>query len=330
MATTIPDSSYGGKSSGQAGGKTYTPPTLQQSITNTVNPGGVAYNPQLAGAFQNLYGQIAPFLPGAQSSIANAQQGVGNAINQFGTIQAGNQYQAGLLNQQNDIAQQQLALQQQQQGINQGALNRQQQLLPQQNALQQQLFGITNQGFGLSGQQLDLQQQALDQAQSTAYRQYGLNTKGQMGGAAAAGSVVTGGNRDNMAELAAQLQDQLSSFSRSRQGLDISRQNLGLSQQQEKIGEQQYGLGYQEQQAQLADTQKNYDILSKQFGLNQQDLTNRLNQGLAQLGLSTALSANDVANSIVNAQKGISDSITPILGYLYQAIGIGPIGGPNG
>lgn len=254
-----------------------------------------AATPQGYPELQNLWGNL---LASTAPAIANQNAMVGNLYGQLGQISANQGYQSGLLNQYNQNAMAGMGLQEEQLGIQREQLGRQNQLAPEQYNLQQQLFG--NQ-FAALGNQREA-------------AQYGYNRNKQdfVGATAAQGASNSGRMTTGLSDLSHQLQQQLG--------------NIGLSESNLGINRQQYELNYGERLAQMKDEGKNLDILSRKLGLDKNEIQNRTSQALAQLGLSSALSAGDIYNSILNAQNGIYDRLAPILGTIYQYTGIRPVG----
>lgn len=323
MALTLPDG--GIKNTNMGKGRSPAPiPTTPTPVQQQQQPNG----------YQNLTNFFQTMLPTAMPGIAAADASINNSIGQVGQLAAYGDMQSGLINQQLQTQLSRLGIQQQGQGLDQDILNRQLGLLPKQDALQQQLYGMNNQAInenisntkathGLNLADIVAQRNDL-------FRSYENTKQNLTGQAAAQGAINTSGYNRQQGDLATQLQNSLEGLARSGQREDIGYNSdinsLNRSLQQQDINKQQYGLNYAEQQAQLADKQKNLDLVAKSNNLDKDELENRTQQALAQLGLSQAVSTSQIYESIINAQKGKFDALTPILGYLYQYIGVRPSG----
>jgi hypothetical protein len=245
---------------------------------------------------QQIWNLLQSALAGGQAQ-SNAQIGGLNA--QLGAILANQGTQSGLINQQQGIDLGRVGLRGDQLGIQQGALNRQTALAPQMEALAQQLFGVSHADIGAARTQAgQLNQQQL---------------RGEESSATARGANVTAGHRQNIGDINTQLQNTLGGIGRQEQRLGVS--------------EKEHALSYKEQQAQLADQQKNLDILSKSLGYDKQEIENRTKSALNQLGLSTTLSTNDIYNAIIQAQQGQFSPVSQILPIIYNMTGLAPAGG---
>lgn len=299
--------------------------------------------------YQELLGLFNSLLPMAGPGIASSNAQIGNFQNTLGNLFAGQEHQGNLLNQQ---MQNQLA------GVNlsgegldlqRAILARQQGLAPQQNALQNQLYGLNQEAINanrgelgqlnaLSNKELGLGYQDLAASRSSLMDNYQNQKQNLSGQLASQGAVVSPGASRGYQNLENQLSSSLGSIDRQSQQLGITGERQGIGYQsslgnvdrasrQQEINKKQYDLNYGEEQARLADQSKNLDLVAKQHGLSREDIQNRTDQALAQLGLSTMLTSGDIYTSIINAQNGKFDAITPILGAIYQYIGLRPMAG---
>lgn len=303
--------------------------------------------PQPPQGYQELQGLFNTLLPMAGPGIATANAQIGNYQGMLGQLLANQQYQGGLINQQGQNSLANLGLSQEALQNQQGVLQRQQGLLPQQNSLQEQLYGLAKEGLSANRQQLgqlnSLNQQDLSAAFDSTQRNFSnqmadlANQREDFRGAQAArGATTSVGTRQGFDTLNRQqstLSDELRStfggLRRQGERSDIGYQgqlgDIGRAERQQDINKSQYGLNYQEQLNQLSDQKKNLDLVAKQHGLSKEEIENRTNQALAQLGLSNTLSAGQIYSSLINAQQGKFDAITPILGAIYQYIGLRPV-----
>lgn len=266
---------------------TYAPGDVQQYKQDTINPPGLS----TANSLFNLF----------TAAAAPQQQAIYNKLGadqtQIGLLGANQATQAGYLNQQlqNQLAG--LGLQSQEQGIQQGALNRQKELVPQQQALTAQGYDITNQGY--------------DAQRAEAQRQAQLSQQNLTGQAAAQGANNTVGFGRGLANIS--------------DSLNYSLGNLARSQQQTGLQQAGTNLGNKEQLAALQDAQKHLDILQQTTGLSKADIENRTQQALNQLGLSTALSTMDIYKAMADAQAGLYNPISQVLSFVTQLSGLNPI-----
>lgn len=277
----------------------YDPAQFKKSLGGATSGGSTPTTPQQPQGYQQLNTVWNALLSSAAPGIANSNAQVGNLQGQLGQVAANQGYQSGLINQDYNQQLASLGIQQQGLGIQQGALARQSPLLQQQNQLNTQLLDIQGQSLGAAGS-------------SAIYNNTRAN-QNLTGQTAAQGAINTKGYTQNKADLAQQLSDTMGNIGRGEQQLDINRQ--------------QQGLNYGEQQASLQDQQKNLDLTSKQLGINAKDLEIKTNQALAQLGLQTTLSTGDIYNGILNAQRGVTDALSPVIGTIVQYIMTQKVGG---
>lgn len=304
---------------------------VNQPLTNQV----MGQSQQQPAGYSDLQGLWNSLLPMAGPAIAGADAQIGNSSNMLGQLLAGQQYQGGLIQQQGQTSLAGLGLSQEGLGLQRDILGRQQGLLPQQNALQQQLYGLNSQANQANRSQLEqlysLGKDDLNRSQAdfmSNNRNQVANFRGQT---AAQGATVTPGASQGYTTLANQLQSGLADISSQGKRQDIGYQgqlgDINRAQQQQDINKQQYGLNYEEQLAQQKDQAKNLDLVAKQHGLSKDEIMNRTDQALAQLGLSGMLTSGQIFSSIISAQNGKFDALTPILGAIYQYIGLRPMSG---
>jgi hypothetical protein len=181
--------------------------------------------------------------------------------------------------------------------------NYQGQLLQQQNQ-----FSLQN--LGLDTQSLGIQQGALGRQQALLPQQYALQTQGfdlsQQGIQNSAAQQTRGLNSSQTARGA------YTSIGANQGRQDIQTQ---LQQNLANLGLQRQGaaLNFQEQQAQNADSEKQLDIQSKRLGISKDELSARLNNALAQLGISGQVSANQLLQGFSQAASGEFTPLNNIL-----------------
>lgn len=265
-----------------------------QPLTNQVMAPPPMPNTQQPAGLNDLQGLWNALLPMAGPALAGADAQIGNSSNMLGQLLAGQQYQGGLLQQQGNNALASLGIGQEGLQLQRDILGRQQGLLPQQNALQQQLYGLNSQAIGANRSQLE---QLYNLGRDDLARQHGdvmFNNRNQVqnfrGQTAAQGAMVTPGAQRGYETLAHQLQSSLGDLASQGKRQDINYQgqlgDINRAGEQQNINKQQYGLNYEEQLAQQKDQAKNLDLLAKQHGLSKEEIQNRTDQALAQLGLN--------------------------------------------
>jgi hypothetical protein len=207
--------------------------------------------------------------------------------------------------------QDQLALLYAQQGLSSGDLSTQE--------------GFQLQGLGLDQSQLGVQQGALQ-------RQYGLlpqeNALAQQSLAQQTEQAKYGASQ---ATQAANSQwtptGNFTSIAHGRQNANIQQQ---LAFQMANIGRQgeQQKLTYNEQIASLGDQQKQLDIMGQRLGLSGEEIRSRLNTALQQLGISTMMSADQIATEIAKVAGGQTSILGSGLNDILTTAGITiPAGG---
>lgn len=113
----------------------------------------------------------------------------------------------------------------------------------------------------------------------------------------------------------------------ARQGFSDIAKQLEFGQRDVLRGTQRENLTFEERQAQLKDQNKQLDLAAKGLDIDGKELQNRTSRALQQLGLSSALSTQDVIRAINDLNAGRYNPIQGILGTLYQASGIRPVAG---
>lgn len=113
----------------------------------------------------------------------------------------------------------------------------------------------------------------------------------------------------------------------ARQGFSDIAQQLQFGQRDVLRGTQRENLGFEERQAQRADQHKSLENAAKGLDLDAQELQNRTSRALQQLGLSSALSVQDVTRAINDLNAGRYNPLQAILGTIYQASGVRPVAG---
>lgn len=339
MALTLPD---GGIAKTIQGGNYRVTPSVQANKTKA-NPTGQSYigggvgapapQQQMPAGYNELTGLFQSLLPGAMPGIISADNKIGNYNSLLGQLFAHQDTQGGLLQQQQSNQLRNVDLQGEGLGLQREILARQRGLMPQQNALQEQLYALNqsaiNANRGELNQMFGLGQQDISRARGEAAQQYGNARQDLSGSLAARGAGITPGATTGFNRLSDQLASQLAGLDSQSQknqvGYNARLGDIGRAEQQQGINRQQYGLNYGEQLKQLEDQEKNLNLLAKSHGISREEIENRTQQALAQLGLSTTLSAGQIYESIINAQNGKFDSLTPILGAIYQYIGLRPV-----
>lgn len=235
----------------------------------------------------------------AGPAVAGSQLTQTNLNDQLGAVLANQTNQSGLINQAGQLDLAKLGIQGEQLGIQRGQLGRAQQRSPLEEALAQR-------GFGVSQADIDASRQ---QAQFNA----GEQQRGLTSASVARGANVTQGYRDDQSAINKQL------------GFTMG----GLGRQEQRLGiqKEQHALGYGEEQAQLKDASKNLDLVAKGMGIDKQQIENRTQNALNQLGLSTVLSTGDIYGAIIQAQAGQFSPITQLLPMIYGLSGVSVPGG---
>lgn len=197
-------------------------------------------------------------------------------------------------------------------------------------AQQQTQSGYINQGSGLERQMLGLQGEdqaiqraALGRQDPLLNAQQGLSNQGfdlsslmswqgaQRGqrrlisDATARGAVQTQGTREGFEEIQQDLQNSLTGIGIERTGSDLS---------------------YSERHAQVSDQRKTLDVAAKRLGVSAKEITNKTQQALEALNLSTRLSVDQLFGEIAKLQNGENSALLPILIQIQQATGLNLIG----
>lgn len=249
--------------------------------------------------YQGLQDWYNSYLP---TILPQIQQGVGQ-YNKLADSIPGIQAQVGTGIQQYQqgaaLQQQQLGLQGEQLGIQGGALARQQTLDP-------AMYALQTQGYANQGQ--TIQRNLAGARQNHAFNENDIEAAGVAGG-----SLFTGGQRQRVGQEKLNFDQQIGSLRDQQKQLAINKQGSAL--------------GFQEQMAQLKDSQANLGILQKQLGLSGQEITNRTQQAIQQLGLQGMVSVDQIHQAMVDATNGIITPFSSILSQIYQQSGIRPLAG---
>lgn len=240
--------------------------------------------------------------PGAQnnalssliSQILGAQQAGNNPTldfqNQLALLNAGSDMQSRQAKDQYGYSKERLGIQGEELGMQREQLGRAQSQSPLYQALDQR-------GFALN-------EEDLKASETSAWRGAQGQQRGLTSSATARGAMQTEGTRQGFDTIQKGLQSQLEGIGRDRSRLDISKERNKL--------------GYQEEQARLKDSSKNLDLMSKQMGISSRELESNLSNALQQIGLSTSISAGDIARSIQNQLAGQYDPLSGITGQLLS------------
>lgn len=228
------------------------------------------------------------------NQIIGAQQGGYNPSsdfqNQIAMIQAGGAMNTRQAKEQAGYGRERIGIQGEQLGMQRDQLQRAMGLSPQYKALDDRNFAL---GY-----------QDLDAANLAAWRGAEQSQIALKSSAAARGSTVTQGTERGFDTIQKGLQAGLEGIGRDRSRLDISKERAQL--------------GYQEEQARFKDAGKNLDLMSKQLGISSRELETNLNNALQQIGLSTSISAGDIAKSIQAQLAGQYDPLSGITGELLK------------
>lgn len=230
--------------------------------------------------FNNLLSQLS-------DTGFNPQTAFGNPLE---LLMLGSNQQRQGLQQSYGFGQERMGLQREQLGMQRDQLGRAQGLAP-------KYRGLEELGFGLA-------EGDLNAAGLGAWRGAERSQKGLTSSATARGSLQTQGTREGFTEIQQDLQSQLEGIGRDRSRLDISKE--------------QARLGYEEEQARMQDASKNLDLMGKQLGISSREAEASLNNALQQLGLSTRMSAGDIARSVQNQIAGQFDPFSGITGQIIQ------------
>lgn len=182
-----------------------------------------------------------------------------NLNNQIGMQLGNKQYQSGLLNQDYQTGLAQLGLRQQGLGIDQGALVRQ----------------LASGGY--FDQLGNLIESRLGNQKEGANLSADVSTRKQTSESIAGGSQQTLGNRQGLSDIQSALKNQLSGFDIGAQGERVS---------------------LTEQRAKARDQQRQLELTGKDYGLQKDQLKTALDRGLANLGLNSYITINDLMDKV--------------------------------
>lgn len=217
-------------------------------------------------------------------------------------------------------------------------------------ALSQDAINSLMQSLGFSNEQLGLNTNQAQQAAGFAQQGLGLQN---------AGLGIQFGANERQAALLPQLHDLALQEFQAQEGsanrnADASLRNLNsaltprgaftsvmgnaqrgdissqLSEQLSGIGRQrqQSELNYSEQIAQNADAKKQLGLMQQQLGLSGDEISARLNNTLAQLGLQNRMNVAQLLGEIGKVQRGEYSPVTQLLGDIYSISGLQiPAGG---
>lgn len=253
---------------------------LQGSAWGTHDIGAVlqGWGDKLPPGYDQLMGQFAGNLQKNGPQIASGAVQDTNIRNQQMLNQLLAQINSQYATQEAGFQQQNVALSEQQLGIQRGQLARLQTEYPALFKLQQQQNTLTDQGYA---------QQIGDVNRNFAY-----NVAGSTSGAAGAGTLFTGGHRADINQLRADRGSQLHTIGRERQSL--------------KLSEQSEFIQFQEQMSGLKDQSKNLDILAQRYGISKQEIQARLQNTLNQMNVSSQMTASDLAQQLAQTDIGMN------------------------
>lgn len=187
---------------------------------------------------------------------------------------------------------------------------------------QDQGFGTAR--IGLNREGLGVQQGALNRATALLPQQHALTLQGLQDQLAQA-KYGAGMQRRS---LGAQATVQGATVSTgARQGFKDIMKQLGFSKKDIRRATRSENLGFGERQASLADQQKQLNLASRGLDMDAQELQSRTQRALEQLGLSTAISVNDIMRAINDVNAGRFNVLQQYLGPIYQAGGPRPVAG---
>lgn len=186
-----------------------------------------------------------------------------------------------------NVANQNFGFQMRNIGLSREGLDVQQGQLARQMGLLPQEYGLQQQGFGLAEQAQ--QQAAAEQRRSQKSQETISDISGGPGAA------------QQRADITAHLQGQLA-------GIGLQRQQAALS--------------FQEKQAQQKDAGTMLGIQSKRLGLSEDETRSRLQNSLDQIGISNAVSVDQILSEMYKVAQGGMSVFEPLFGALAQAQGI--------
>lgn len=190
-----------------------------------------------------------------------------------------------------------------------------QQLGLQQQGVQSEL-GFAGQQYGLGQQSRAIQGQGLAAQLSNSQYQQNRANQNALGSAAASGSTNTVGTQRSLQDIAQQ-------YGYEQGGIGRSQRQLGISGQQAAVS-------YQQQTDSLRRSAQSLSLSAKSLGLSEQQMHNQATQALQQLGLSTAISAQDIFQGVADAQQGLYTPLQPIIDQVFGIIQGGTPSGPLG
>jgi hypothetical protein len=184
-----------------------------------------------------------------------------------------------------------IGLSREQLGIQQGTLARQMGLLPQEYALQ--------------GRQFDVQGRRLDEQTKESWLGAAEQQRAAKGAGIAQGNLMLPGAPQQRADIAQHLQNALTNIGFSRDDLQIAREKAALD--------------YQEKQAQQKDAEKQLGVQAKRLGLSEDEVRARLQNSLDQIGISSAVSVDQLLGEIQKVEQGGTSVFSPLFAALQQA-----------
>lgn len=184
----------------------------------------------------------------------------------------------------------------------------------------QRLLGLQNQGLGIQiganerqagllPQLHDLTTQEFTAQEGSANRGADVSNRNLNSALTARGAYTSVMGNAQRGDIASQLQEQLGSISRQRQQSD---------------------LNYNEQVAQNKDARSQLGLMQQQMGISGEEITSRLNNALAQLGLSNRMNVAQLLTELGKVQRGETSPITQIMGDIYSLSGLQMAGGGGG
>lgn len=111
----------------------------------------------------------------------------------------------------------------------------------------------------------------------------------------------------------------------AREGFSDIAKQLEFGQRDVLRGTQRENLSFEERSAQRADQRKQLDLAAKGLDIDGRELETRTSRALQELGLSSALSVQEVTRAINDLNAGRYNPLQAILGTIYQASGVRPV-----
>lgn len=168
-------------------------------------------------------------------------------------------------------------------GIQEGGLDRQLKEAPLLQADVNRLYQLQFAGIGVRGQGVNEQ-----------YRQ-ALTDQASHG--ASSGSLFTKGHRDEHANT-------MADWSRATYFLQNQRASLQAQQHQEAVG-------YLEKLAAFADQKKQYDIISQRYGIQGEEIDQRLKSTLQQTAIGAGQAVTSLFQQMLNTDAGLMNTLAP-------------------